>query len=107
MQRHVSRALAVAIVGLACAGLPKAQPVASPPMSAPAGTAAPVRFLVVADRESTLAASTAGRFARVAVNLGDSVRAGQLLAAFDCGEVQARRDAARAELEAARVQYEA
>lgn len=71
-----------------------------------AATAAPVRFLVIAARESVLAASVAGRFARVPVNLGDTVRAGQLLAAFDCGEMQARRAAARAELEAAKVQYE-
>ncbi|MBN8751487.1 MAG: efflux RND transporter periplasmic adaptor subunit [Variovorax sp.] len=107
MPRQLLRGLAVALAALACAGAPKAQPVASPAAAAAAGTTAPVRFLVVAERESSLAASTAGRFARVAVNLGDSVRAGQLLAAFDCGEVQARRDAARAELEAARVQYEA
>ncbi|MFA7665709.1 MAG: efflux RND transporter periplasmic adaptor subunit [Burkholderiaceae bacterium] len=68
--------------------------------------AAPVRFLVAAARESTLAAGTTGRFARVQVNLGDTVRAGQLLAAFDCDEVRARRDTARAELEAAQLQHE-
>lgn len=114
--RRVSgRLVAAALAGwTACVcAQPTPQKVA-PPAAAPvpagvapaAAASTPVRFLVMADRESTLAASTSGRFSRVAVSLGDTVRAGQLLAAFDCGEVQARRDAARAELEAARVQYE-
>ena len=72
-----------------------------------AQAAAPVRFLVVASQESILSAAVPGRFAKVPVSLGDTVRSGQLLAAFDCNEVQARRDAARAEAESARVQYEA
>jgi RND family efflux transporter MFP subunit len=85
-----------------------AQPAPPPaPAQGAAAAAAPVRFLVVASQESILSASVAGRFARVPANLGDTVRAGQVLAAFDCAEIQARRDAARAEAEAARVQYEA
>lgn len=68
---------------------------------------APVRFLVMADRETVLSASTPGRVARLPVGLGDKVRAGQVVAALDCAEVEARRQAARAEHEAARVQYEA
>lgn len=121
MTRWRARSLAVLVGTLGGIGVAAAQTPAAPASAAgsappaavavPAapgarGQTAPVRFLVVAARESTLAASTVGRFARVPVNLGDNVRAGQLLAAFDCGEVQARRDAARAELEAARVQYE-
>ncbi|MDN4592264.1 efflux RND transporter periplasmic adaptor subunit [Xenophilus aerolatus] len=114
-RRASGRLIAAALAGwTACVcAQPTPQKVA-PPAAAPvpagvapaAAASTPVRFLVMADRESTLAASTSGRFSRVAVSLGDTVRAGQLLAAFDCGEVQARRDAARAELEAARVQYE-
>jgi membrane fusion protein (multidrug efflux system) len=65
-----------------------------------------VRFLVIAARETVLSAATAGRVARLPVSLGDTVRAGQVLVAFDCAEIQARRQAARAEHEAARVQYE-
>ena len=103
------------VLAIACAlaaGTPAiAQPAAAvPPVRAQApgsSSNAPVRFLVVASQESVLSAAVAGRFARVPVNLGDTVRAGQLLAAYDCAEVQARRDAARAEAESARVQYEA
>ncbi len=75
--------------------------------AAASANVAPVRFLVVAAQESILSASVAGRIAKVPVGLGDSVRAGQVVASFDCAEVQARRGAARAEHEAARVQYEA
>lgn len=93
------------VIGLQQAAAQTAAPRA--PAQGPASAAAPVRFLVVASQESVLSASTAGRFARVQANLGDTVRAGQVLAAFDCAEFQARRDAARAEAESARVQYEA
>ncbi|MET0540186.1 MAG: efflux RND transporter periplasmic adaptor subunit [Variovorax sp.] len=77
------------------------------PVAPTASTAAPVRFLVVASQESILSAAVAGRIAKMPVGLGDSVRAGQVLASFDCAEVQARREAARAEYESARVQYDA
>ena len=73
-----------------------AQP-APAPRSAPAGAPgnlAPVRFLVVAAQESVLSASAPGRFAKVPVSLGDTVRAGQVLAAYECDEIQARGIAA-------------
>ncbi|WP_185868181.1 efflux RND transporter periplasmic adaptor subunit [Variovorax sp. DXTD-1] len=101
--------LVASICGLGI-GLQQAAAQTAPPRApaqSTASAAAPVRFLVVASQESILSASTAGRFAKVQANLGDTVRAGQLLAAFDCAEFQARRDAARAEAESARVQYEA
>jgi len=63
--------------------------------AAASANVAPVRFLVVAAQESILSASVAGRIANVPVGLGDSVRAGQVVASFDCAEVQARRGAAR------------
>ncbi|WP_051242783.1 efflux RND transporter periplasmic adaptor subunit [Azohydromonas australica] len=69
--------------------------------------AVPVRFLVVAAQETILSAPVTGRIARLPVGLGDHVQAGQVVAAFDCAEIQARRGAAQAELEAARVQHEA
>jgi RND family efflux transporter MFP subunit len=66
-----------------------------------------VRLLVFSERDSTLSASTAGRITSIAVHLGDSVGRGQVLASFDCAEIEARRQAARAELNAARLQHEA
>jgi RND family efflux transporter MFP subunit len=79
----------------------------TPASNAGTSSSAPVRFLVVAGQESVLSAAVPGRIARVAVGLGDSVRMGQVVASYDCAEVQARRDAARAEHESAKVQYEA
>jgi membrane fusion protein, multidrug efflux system len=66
-----------------------------------------VRLLVVADRESTLSAPTPGRIGSINVHLGDSVRNGQIVASFDCAEIEARHQAAKAELNAARLQHEA
>jgi RND family efflux transporter MFP subunit len=94
---------AAGLIWLACG----AAAIAAPAAPATAPTQAPVRFLVVAAQESVLSAAVAGRIARLPVNLGDSVRAGEVVASFDCAEVQARREAARAEQEAARVQYDA
>ncbi|MDM0041162.1 efflux RND transporter periplasmic adaptor subunit [Variovorax sp. J22G21] len=101
LRRTAAFAVVLAALG---AGLPAA---AQPAPAQNATNSAPVRFLVVAGQESILSASVAGRIARVPASLGDTVRAGQVLAAFDCAEIQARRDAARAEAESARVQYEA
>lgn len=110
--KRPARALGLLAASICSLGIGLQQAHAEPvparlPAQAAASAAAPVRFLVVAAQESILSASVAGRFAKVHANLGDTVRAGQLLAAFDCAEVQARRDAARAEAESARVQYEA
>ena len=102
LARRVVRCLGTGLVAMSLGALALAQ---SAPSSA--ATSAPVRFLVIASQESILSASTAGRVSRVPVGLGDNVRAGQVVASFDCAEMQARRDAARAEHEAARVQYEA
>jgi RND family efflux transporter MFP subunit len=66
-----------------------------------------VRLLVFSERDSTLSASTSGRIGNINVRLGDNVGRGQLLASFDCAEIEARRQAARAELNAARLQHEA
>jgi membrane fusion protein (multidrug efflux system) len=66
-----------------------------------------VRILIIADRESTLSAPTAGRVASIDVRLGDAVAAGQVLVAFDCDEIKARREAAWAETKTARLQHEA
>lgn len=68
---------------------------------------APVRFLVVANRESPLSAVVPGRIARINVQLGDSVAAGKVLASLDCSDLEARRAAANAEYNAAQLRYEA
>lgn len=72
-----------------------------------AGTQAPVRFLVVADRESPLSAVAGGRVAHVYAQLGDNVTKGKLLVSLDCGDIDARRAAANAEYKAAQLRYEA
>lgn len=82
-------------------------PTAPAAQRAAAASGAPVRFLVVAAQESVLSAAVPGRIARVPVGLGDSVGKGQVVASYDCSEVHARRGAARAEHESAKVQYEA
>ncbi len=66
-----------------------------------------VRFLVVAPQETLLSAATTARIARLPVSLGERVTAGQTVATFECDELRARVDAAKAELTSARVQHEA
>jgi membrane fusion protein (multidrug efflux system) len=66
-----------------------------------------VRLLVVADQESAMSAPAAARVSAVDVRLGDTVAAGRALVRFECNEVEARREAALAEAQAARLQYEA
>ncbi|WP_157272087.1 efflux RND transporter periplasmic adaptor subunit [Azohydromonas aeria] len=105
MKKKQYLVLARAVLAAAVLGLVAALPAtAADPAAA---RAAPVRFLVAAAQETILSAPVSGRIARLPVGLGDGVRAGQVVAAFDCAEVQARRGAAQAELEAARVQHEA
>jgi membrane fusion protein (multidrug efflux system) len=98
-----------AIVAQAQVQTPTPTPTPTPTQAASGAPTAPgkVRFLVVASNESALSAVIPGRIASVPVGLGDAVRAGQVVASLDCGETQARRDAARAELTAARLQHEA
>ncbi len=81
--------------------------VAVPPAARPKTAEGEVRMLVVADRESTISSPAPGRVVAVNVRLGDSVRAGQVMVAFDCSEIQARRQAAQAETRTARLQHEA
>ena len=88
------------IIAALTAGAAMAQPVSR-------GSSGEVRILIIADRESTISAPAAGRVASIDVRLGDTVAAGQLLVAFDCDEIKARREAAWAETKAARLQHEA
>jgi RND family efflux transporter MFP subunit len=66
-----------------------------------------VRLLVVAAQESSISAPAAAQVAKVEANLGDNVRAGSPLVQFECAEVRARREAALAEVQSARLQHEA
>ncbi|WP_413626574.1 efflux RND transporter periplasmic adaptor subunit [Luteibacter sp. Lutesp34] len=75
--------------------------------SSAAGAQAPVRFLVVADREAPLSAVSGGRVARVYAQLGDTVAKGKLLVSLDCSDLEAKRAAAEAEFNAAQLRYEA
>jgi RND family efflux transporter MFP subunit len=83
------------------------------PWQAPAQSTAvpaeqsPVRFLVVADRESPLSSVVGGRIAHIYVNLGDSVKAGKLMVTLDCNDLEAKRASADAEFDAAQLRYEA
>lgn len=67
----------------------------------------PVRFLVLANKESPLSSVVAGRVAKVNVQLGDKVAAGKAMAMLDCRDLNARRSAAQAEYHAAQLRYEA
>jgi hypothetical protein len=83
---------------------------AMPPMDPAArsrGSETEVRLLVVADQESAMSAPAAARVSAVDVRLGDTVVAGRPLVRFECNEVEARREAALAEAQGARLQYEA
>lgn len=79
--------------------------VAAAPGSLPT-TDGPVRALLVADRETTLAASMTGRLLDLVPRPGERVRKGQIVARFECSEAQARRDMALAELESARLAHD-
>lgn len=67
----------------------------------------PVRFLVLANRESPLSSVVPGRMAKINVELGDTVTQGKVLANMDCSDLVARKNAAEAEFHAAQLRYEA
>ena len=61
-----------------------------------------VAALIVAGEETTLSSQMAGRIQKVSVGLGDKVKKGARLIAFDCSEQQAQLETAQAEFRAAR-----
>lgn len=101
MKMHAIRFAGLLMLGLAWVGAAEGQ------ASAAVDVQAPVRFLVVADRESPLSAVAGGRVARVYAQLGDNVTKGKLLVSLDCSDLDARRAAADAEYKAAQLRYEA
>jgi RND family efflux transporter MFP subunit len=86
---------------------PKAAEVSKPPEAAKPpevkSSAEPeVAALIVAGEETTLSSQMAGRIQKVSVGLGDKVKKGARLIAFDCSEQQAQLETAQAEFRAAR-----
>jgi RND family efflux transporter MFP subunit len=76
--------------------------------SATAAVSGPIVLpvLVYSDLDADVAARTAGVIARISAELGDAVRAGQVLAIMDDGREMARLAAAAAAAERARGEYE-
>lgn len=104
--------LAQAALAAAQSAPPGPAPLDAPP-SRPAALVAPapaaaapepagVRALVVAEMEATLSSQFAGRLTAMPKQVGDTFRAGELLASFDCREREAAVQAAQAELLGAR-----
>jgi membrane fusion protein, multidrug efflux system len=79
---------------------PAAAPIA-PPAAKPAPRAE-VAALITPVEESTLSAQMAGKIRHISIGLGDQVKKGAHLIAFDCSEQQAQLEAAAAEYRAAR-----
>lgn len=71
------------------------------PGAASPGDADVVRVLLSAELETTLVAMMAGRIASLPVQLGQHLHKGELVAAMDCAEPEARLHMAKAELAAA------
>jgi RND family efflux transporter MFP subunit len=108
--RSAASMLAIAMLA-ACS-----QPAPAPPPAAPqvriaqvGGTNLPATIsatgTVAWRRETSLGFTSAGRIATVAVNEGDTVRPGQLLAALDSTTVAASVSSARAERDRAAAEY--
>lgn len=87
---------------------PQAAPGAKPSPEGSEGRGPePIRVLVLPTGETTLASPVAGRLVTLDTELGQSFKKDAVLAAFDCGEAQARLGVARADASAAREQHEA
>jgi membrane fusion protein, multidrug efflux system len=70
--------------------------------AAPAPSDGEIAVLIQAGQETTLSSQMAGRIAGIRVGLGDEVKIGSPLLAFDCSEQRAELDAADAEYRGAR-----
>lgn len=116
---RLTLSIAIGALGLAAgnclaqAQKPAAAPIAVPPpaLSTPAAVLPPpastpegeeVAAIVHAGEETTLSSQMAGKIRRIAVGLGDNVKAGGRIIEFDCTEQQAQLQAAQAEFRGAR-----
>jgi len=79
-------------------GTPQNPPV--PVMTSASGSTQddPVRVLLVADRETTLSSTIAAKITMLNADIGMAFKAGQTLVGFDCRDVRARLNMAKAEL---------
>jgi membrane fusion protein (multidrug efflux system) len=80
---------------------------ATPTATAQAADLAPVRVLLVPDKETTVSSTIAARIVTFNGTLGQWFKSGDLLIAFDCDEALARVDMSKAELAGAIDQHEA
>jgi membrane fusion protein (multidrug efflux system) len=82
--------------------VPAAAPLAAAPVTAPASDGNEVRALIVAEREAIISSQFAGRLTAMPKQVGDSFRAGELLASFDCRERDSAVKSAQADVMGAR-----
>jgi len=104
--------IVLAMASLAACSQPAATPDSAPPqvrLAQVGGTTVPATITTTGTvawrRETSLGFTSAGRISTVAVNEGDNVRPGQLLAALDSTTVAASVSAARAERDRAAAEY--
>jgi RND family efflux transporter MFP subunit len=88
------------------AATPVAAPAATPPAAAPDAKSFTTTGPLVADQQADIAAERDGRVVHIAVQIGDHVRAGQLLALLDDRALHSAVDAQKARISAAKAQVE-
>ncbi len=108
-RRRLATAACIAAALTLCANSWAANPAPATTASpvAVAGMSEPVRALVMAAGETTLASPVAGRIVMVYAALGQPFSKGRVLVRLDCEEHEAKLAMAKAELAAANDQYEA
>lgn len=97
--------------GAAAAETPAATPAAAPatippPPAAPDAKSFTTTGPLVAEQQADIAAERDGRVVKIAVQIGDHVRAGQLLALLDDRALRSAVDACQARISAAKAQVE-
>jgi membrane fusion protein, multidrug efflux system len=85
---------------------PAAAPVSTPPPAAPDAKSFTTTGPLVADQQADIATERDGRVVNIAVQIGDHVRAGQLLALLDDRALRTAVDACQARISAAKAQVE-
>ena len=88
------------------AATPATAPVSTSPPPAPDAKSFTTTGPLVADQQADIAAERDGRVVNIAVQIGDRVRAGQLLALLDDRALRSAADAQKARISAAKAQVE-
>lgn len=106
----VAVALAIALLAAGCGREPTAAPAARPVLVERPGTASSAADAyageIRAREEAALGFRVGGKLVERRVDVGDRVRAGQVLAVLDAGDLQAQVRAAEAQFAAAQAQFE-